>query len=246
MSTQVSSKPSTAAPSAAALSSLLVFTAGCVAGGNLLWSIYRRQTRVERVYKMIDEINATDPRTPPQELDYGRWMTKTLSRYDPNASDIVKMACRGQHVARWRIPRADFPDGKAGYLKWRKTLYAMHANIMREILEKAGSFSNDEIERVAQLVGKQWDLATDLEASSVEDVAALVFLEYNFPTFTEKLNEVDKMVDIIRKTWTKKMSPRGREAALQLSLPPAQAEIVKRALSSSAVATEEAGKDDDA
>jgi hypothetical protein len=194
-------------------------------------------TRVQRVYNLIDEINSQDPRLPPQELEYGKRMTLTLlEKYDPSASDEVKIACRGQHIARWRIPRSDFPEGKAGYLKWRKTLYAMHASLMKEILQKAGGFTAEEIDKVCQLVGKQWDLKTDPDANAVEDVAALVFLQYYFPSFTDKLNEMDKMVDIVRKTWVK-MSERGHQEALKLQLPPIQAEIVQRALSGSASST---------
>jgi len=220
-------------------SSLLVTALGISALIKTVLVTYRVHTRVQRAYARIDEINAGDPRVPPQELEYGQRMTKTLHKYDENATDAVKMACRGQHVARWKIPRSEFPEGKAGYLKWRKTLYAMHAELMREVLTNIGGFTSQEIDKVARLVGKQWDLKNDPEANAVEDVAALVFLEYYFPSFSDKLNETDKMVDIVRKTWAK-MSARGREAALKLPLPTSQAEIVGRALSGALAPTQSA------
>ena len=194
-------------------------------------TFYRRRTRVERVYKKIDEVNAQDPRDPPQELEYGQRMTAMLEKYDAKAPDEVKIACRAQHIARWRIARKEFPEGKAGYLKWRKTLYAMHAGLVKEIMQGTGDFTEVEMDRTASLVAKQWDLKTDTGANAVEDCAALVFLQHYFPAFNEKLNEESKMVDIVRKTWVK-MSAKGKEEALKLSLAPEQLEIVKKALAS--------------
>jgi hypothetical protein len=41
----------------------------------------------------------------------------------------------------------------------------------------------------------------------------------------------EKIVDILRKTWIRKMSKKGRAAALQLSLGTEEASLVKEALS---------------
>lgn len=209
----------------------------CVVGAASLWNVWRKATRVRRAFALVDEFNSGDPRTPPQELEYGQRMSRVLDgRYDATASDVVKVACRGQHVGRWVIPRDSYPLGRSSYLLWRKALHKEHASIMRKLLDKCGSFSPDEVDQVCRLVGKQWDLKADPEANAVEDVAALVFLEYYFPQFEEHIADVDKMVKIIRGTWHK-MSPKGHAVALTLTLAPIQAHIVQRAL------TETGGED---
>lgn len=192
----------------------------------------RSATRLEDAFAAIDAVNSTDPNADaegmPKELVYGRRMTRRLDVFWPEAPVEVKIACRAQHVARWRSSRAEFPEGKAGYLTWRRRLYKMHAEITVEILNKVGTFSREEIEECSRLIAKT-DL-TDEDGGTVEDVAALVFLEHYFPTFTDKFQNDDKLVDILRKTW-KKMSERGRKAALGLNLPEHQAALVGKALS---------------
>ena len=211
------------------LASALVTLVGVLS----IYHSHRIAFRLRRIYSLIDEINSQDPRDPPIELEYGKRMTRVLERYDPNAQDTVKIACRAQHIARWRIPRTNFPEGKVGYLNWRKSLYALHSEIIRNLLDKAGGFSSEEITKIGELVGKEWDFKNenDPDAHAVEDVAALVFLEFYFPAFTDKLNQKDKIVDIVRKTW-RKMSEKGKQQALNLNLPPAQLEIVVQAINS--------------
>ena len=60
----------------------------------------------------------------------------------------------------------------------------------------------------------------------LEDTACLVFLEHELAAFAAKHDE-PKLVQILERTW-RKMSPRGRAAALALELsPPARALIEK-------------------
>jgi hypothetical protein len=63
----------------------------------------------------------------------------------------------------------------------------------------------------------------------MEDAVCLVFLEFEFDAFLEKHPDEDKAVEILEKTW-KKMSPRGREAALTLSLSPRAQKLVAAAI----------------
>ena len=206
--------------------------------------------RVARFYSLVDAVNATDPRVDesdgatPKELLYGRRMTAELERLRSEASgfkrrdnvdddvpDVVKVAVRAQHVARWRIPRSEFPEGRAGYLAWRKRLQRMHADVARELMVQAGGFSEEEREEVRHILCKE-DIKGDPLVQLLEDVAALVFLRYEFAAFAGKQEE-DKMVDILRKTW-KKMSDEGHAAALKIPMSEEQKRLVERALSSSA------------
>lgn len=191
-------------------------------------------TKLGAVLARIDEVNAADPRLDAtadgapvaKELLYGRRMTSQLQRLDPNASPALQIACRGQHIARWRWPRSEFPEGRAGYKAWRRELYARHAQVVTQIMTEEG-FGDDERRRVEELLGKQ-NRTTDEESQLLEDVACLVFLEFEFEAFAAK-HERDKLIRIVKKTW-QKMSEKGRAAALELDLPGHLAGIVKEAL----------------
>lgn len=124
------------------------------------------------------------------------------------------------------MPRDSYPMTRAGYLTWRARQKAQAAAQVSELLSvpapAAGADGTslpllpaDERDRVAALIGKK-DLATDEEAQVLEDVACLVFLDDQLDDFDRKPDhEEDKVVSILRKTWVK-MSPRGREMALQM------------------------------
>ncbi|HLU66753.1 MAG TPA: DUF4202 family protein, partial [Kofleriaceae bacterium] len=68
----------------------------------------------------IDQVNREDPRRDPdsgepRELLYGRRMSARLAALVPDAGEALVIAARAQHIARWRLPRARFPEGRAGY-----------------------------------------------------------------------------------------------------------------------------------
>jgi len=175
-------------------------------------------------FARIDAINAEGP--DDRELLYSRRMTERLDRLEPDASDALRIAVRAQHIARWRIPRSDYPEGRAGYKRWRATLARMHADVCAEILVAVG-YGDDTIARVRVMLTKA-RLKQDPEVQTLEDVACLVFLEHYAIEFAAKHPE-DKVVDILRKTWTK-VSDRGHRAALALDLPAALRALIDRAL----------------
>ncbi|MFW6198948.1 MAG: DUF4202 domain-containing protein [Gemmatimonadota bacterium] len=196
----------------------------------------RSPDRLRRAFERFDEINAEDPRTEavdgeerPKELVYARRMSDTLSRLEPDASEELRLATRAQHIARWRIPRSDFPEGRKGYKKWRVKLMFEHAEIAEAVLREVG-YPEETVERVKTLIRKQ-GLKRDPEVQTLEDVACLVFLEHYFDDFAEE-HEDEKLVDILEKTW-RKMSERGHEAALGLDLSERARQLVKRALKKS-------------
>ncbi len=83
------------------------------------------------------------------------------------------------------------------------------------------------MQRVQSLVKKE-RIKQDPEAQLLEDVACLVFLEHEFAEFAARHAEA-KLVDILRKSWSK-MSDSGRRAALGLDFPPMLRTIVHKAL----------------
>jgi len=122
---------------------------------------------------------------------------------------------RGQHLERWLNPRRAYPDGRAGYIAWRNAAKRRHAERVAEIMASCG-FDEPATARAGALVRKE-QLRSDAEAQILEDVACLVFLRHYALTFAAKHAE-EKVLDILVKT-QRKMSPRGRAAALDFGLP---------------------------
>ena len=189
--------------------------------------------RLAAAIAAIDAANARDPnqvevdgRAAPAELVYGQRMSATLARLDPAASLHLQIAARGQHIERWTSPRKSYPDGRAGYLKWRTDLKDFHAGRVGDIMAGAG-FGPEDIARVGSLIRKE-RLKRDGEAQMLEDVVCVVFLEHYIDGFMAK-TDAAKLPDILAKTWAK-MSPLGHEHALKLSLDPAIPRLLEQGL----------------
>lgn len=191
-------------------------------------------SRFDTAVALIDEANAADPNMVethegprPAELVYGERMSETLKQYRPEASEALQLAVRAQHLMRWTSPRSDFPMDRKGYLAWRNAAKRKHADDVAALLSKAG-YDVDEIETVQGLIRKE-GLKRNPEAQALEDVACLVFMEHYFSAFAQN-HDREKLLGIVRKTWAK-MSDKGHEAALALSLDAPAAALVEEALS---------------
>jgi tRNAThr (cytosine32-N3)-methyltransferase len=185
-----------------------------------------------RARELVDTAHAADPSKGadgrPAELAYADGMEKWVARIAPDATPILRIAARCQHLERWSVPRSSFPDGKPGYLAWRKSLYVKQSERARELLLAAGVPAGEAAE-AATWVSKA-EMRTNAGSQALEDAAVLVFLESEIGAFAAQHAEYprEKFVDILRKTW-RKMSPRARELALGLDLQPAIAALVREA-----------------
>ena len=183
--------------------------------------------------ELIDTAHAADPhRTPdgqPAELIYADRMEHWVTRVAAEPTPLLRLAARCQHLERWIVPRASFPEGKVGYLTWRRSLYTKQSERARSLLLQAG-VSAEEAAEVATWVSKT-GLKTNPGTQALEDAACLVFLEKEIGAFAAQHAEYprEKFVDIIKKTW-RKMSARAQELALALDLPPAIAALVRDAV----------------
>lgn len=186
-----------------------------------------------RARELIDAAHAADPRRTPDgkaaELVYADRMEAWVARLVPDAPALLRLAARCQHLERWSVPRTIFPEGKAGYLKWRQSLYKKQADRAKELLLQAG-VSAAGADEAATWVSKT-ALKTNPGTQALEDAACLVFLENEIADFAAQHADYPeaKFVDIIRKTW-KKMSPAAQAAALGLNLAPGIAALVRAAV----------------
>ena len=149
-----------------------------------------------------------------------------VRRLRPDAGEALLLAARAHHVRRWEIPRDGEPEGRAGYLRWKRRLQRHHAEIAGRVLADQG-YDETTIRRVQAIVAKE-HLRDDPDVQTLEDALALVFVETQFTELADKLDE-DHMVDVVVRT-LRKMTPAGREAALELPLAPRDAAIVGRAV----------------
>jgi hypothetical protein len=181
----------------------------------------------------IDAANADDPHRivvrgveQPKELGQATLASEWLARLRPDADEALVLAVRAHHVRRWAIPRASYPEGRAGYLRWRKALKELH---MAEVARILGPVGYDEatIWRVQNIVGKR-GLGTDPDVQVLEDVVCLVFLETQLHELAEKLAP-DHTVEVIRKTLPK-MSDEAKAVALQLDLRADDRALLERAV----------------
>ncbi len=188
-------------------------------------------------FYLFDEANRQDPNTEdfggqtyPKELLYAHRMSDTLGTFAPNASEALQLAARCQHICRWEIPRDNYEQNRAGYLKWRQDLKKFHAQKAAELLNRAG-YDQDTIENVEFLLLKK-QLKKNEETQVLEDVVCLVFLQHYFEAFCSKHPE-EKIIDILQKTW-RKMSSEGQKAALELPMSKEAVQLIKRAIDNGA------------
>lgn len=190
-------------------------------------------SRFNAAIAAIDAFNAADPKRVkvdgadmPEAVHYARRMAAWIERLDPSASAALRLAARAQHIGRWTVPRNKYPEGLAGYSRWRRDLARYHADTAGKILGEVG-YDAPTIARVGALIRKE-GLGRDPETQALEDAACLVFLETGFDDFSRRHPD-DKVVDIVAKTW-RKMGPNGRALAIKLvgTLAPDRAALVAR------------------
>ena len=196
------------------------------------------QQHYQAAIAAFDKANAEDPNKEifngkeyPKELLYAQRMTEMQERFAPEASEAVKLACRAQHIQRWKSPRSDYPMDKKGYMLWRTNLYKFHAETAGKLMKEVG-YDDDMIARVKAIVGKK-DLKANAETQLMEDVVDLVFIEHYMLGFAQQKPDYDetKWILIIKKTWDK-MSESAHAFALagKIKLPEALVPLILKSI----------------
>ena len=185
--------------------------------------------QLARAISIIDETNADDPNShegEPLARAQGRRAHEWVLHLEPDAGAALQLAARAHHLRRWALARHAYPDGRDGYLRWRRDQKHAHAEALTELLTPL-DIPAEEIERATDIVQKR-GLGSDPEVQTFEDAVCLTFIETQFRSTADKIGDDDKMVDVVTKT-LRKMSPRAREASASIALDPRSAEIVRRA-----------------
>jgi hypothetical protein len=189
--------------------------------------------RFAAAIRRFDEENSCDPNhetvngsAQPRELIYAQWLTDWVLQLCPDASEVLRLAARCQHLCRWQIPRNAYPMTRPGYLQWRTELKKFHARKSGEILRELG-YDLATIRRVQDLNLKN-DFPDDPEGRVLEDALCLVFLERQFADLAAKSDD-EKMINALQKSW-RKMTPAAHAEALKLNFGPRERSLIERAL----------------
>ncbi|WP_170527839.1 DUF4202 domain-containing protein [Ruegeria arenilitoris] len=169
--------------------------------------------RKQKILDAIDTANSADPTQEdgrPAALLYGERMSAELDRLFPDASEPLQIAARGQHVERWKLARSEYPEGRAGYLAWRKAQAEHHAQVVAELMSEAG-YDQAEIDAARRMLRKQ-GIKRDDDVQALEDVICFVFLKWYFAPFATKHSD-EKIQRIVEKT-ARKMSAEARRRVL--------------------------------
>ena len=188
--------------------------------------------RLQQTLRRFDDYNAADPnafswegRSCPQELFLALKLHEWVMTLAPDASEPLVLASRCQHIGRWEIARASYPEGRIGYLTWRKALARHHAGIAQDIMKDAG-YPQDVCDRVAAILMKQ-GIKQDPDVQVMENALCLVFLQYQYETFHPAHEE--KIVEILRKSLLK-MDDAGHRQALTLPYSAKGLDYIRQAL----------------
>jgi hypothetical protein len=190
--------------------------------------------RFARAVAAIDAANADDPHritvageVRPKELAHAELATEWVRRLRPEAGEELLLAARAHHLRRWAIPRDSYPEGRNGYLRWRRELQKAHAADVGRILEAEG-YDATAVARVQEIIQKR-RLTSDPEVQTFEDALCLVFLETQLTDFAERY--ADKAADVLEKT-IEKMSDGGKAWALELDVSPAEQALLTEVVGS--------------
>jgi len=161
------------------------------------------------VLDAIDAVNSADPNQhdgQPLALVQGQMATRWLAQLDSEPSESVIIAARAHHLRRWELARSDYPDGRSGYLQWRRDNKMHQANSAADIMAGHG-YSDETIEQVGELLLRN---------------------ETQFEEMVERL-EHDHMVDVVARTLNK-MSPAAIALAAELPMSDAAAAVLTEAV----------------
>ena len=189
--------------------------------------------RFREAVRRFDDLNAADPNheiingaSQPHELLQAQRLCQWVMTLAPDASEVLRLAARSQHLCRWEIPRASYELTRAGYHQWRTELKKFHAGKSAFVLRAAGY--DEAVVAQVQALNLKKNFPADAESRVLEDALCLVFLQFQFAELAAKTDEA-KVINALQKSWHK-MTEAGRAAALKLEYGAGERALLERAL----------------
>jgi hypothetical protein len=189
--------------------------------------------RFREAIRRFDELNAADPNHEiiggalrPHELLQAERLCRWVMALATDASEVLRLAARSQHLCRWEIPRTSYPLTRAGYHQWRTELKKFHAGKSASVLRAAGY--DEAVVAQVQALNLKKNFPADAESRVLEDALCLVFLQFQFAELAAKTDEA-KVINALQKSWHK-MTEAGRAAALKLEYGARERALLERAL----------------
>jgi Domain of unknown function (DUF4202) len=182
----------------------------------------------------IDAANAGDPQRVtvrgedlPLALAHGRLAADWVPQLVDAPDEAMLLAARAHHLRRWELARSSYPEGRAGYLRWRRDQKQRHA---ADVVGLLGGVGYDEatINRV-QVLLRRVRLDDDSGTQAMEDVACLAFLETQLGDLAGRLDD-EHMVSVVQKV-AAKMSPAALDLVGRIPLADEGVALLGRALS---------------
>lgn len=188
--------------------------------------------RYGRAVAAIEAASADDPGRAtvggvevPLAVTHGRLAVAAVEALVTEPSEALLLAARAHHIRRFDLPRSGYPEGRAGYLRWRRDQKDRHAALVGTLLARAG-YPVAMVERVGALV-KRVGLGTDPETQAVEDAACLAFVQTQLDGVAARLDRA-RLLEVLRRTLGK-MSPAAVAHVMALPLTATQRGLVRDA-----------------
>jgi len=182
----------------------------------------------------IDAANAADPHRVtvrgedlPLAVAHGRLAAEWVAQLVDSPDDAMLLAARAHHLRRWELARASYPEGRAGYLRWRRDQKQRHAADVVGVLAGVG-YDEATINRV-QVLLRRVRLDDESGTQVMEDAACLAFLETQLGDLAGRLDD-EHMVSVVQKV-AAKMSPGALDLVGRIPLDDEGVALLGRALS---------------
>lgn len=179
-------------------------------------------TSFTQAVRRFREINSEDPRTldhmgepTPHALVESFWLDHFISRLDARPSWALRLCAHCQHLRRFAYPRSEFPEGRDGYLAWRRAAAKRSFVEAAGILRSVGA-AEATIECVEAIMTKQ-GRRQNHDVQIMEDALCLAFFRLEAVAFAQK-HPIDDVIRILKRTWLK-MSPRAHALSLTEAYP---------------------------
>jgi hypothetical protein len=165
----------------------------------------------EQAVGEFDAIGLEDPRqatvgavTGPYQLMESKVLEEFIRRLVDAPSAALLLACHCQHLARWQFPRSSYPDGREGYLRWRRAASQRSADAAAIIMAEAG-IDRAVIDAVVTIVTKR-ERVNGSDSQWMEDALCLTFLRLDAAAFAVK-HDYAMVCRILERTWRKMSEP---------------------------------------